>query len=171
MSFEAKFRGQFIAFLLILIGAANAAPCCLCEDCAYPPISKGNFQVTDTLTCNLLTLQMANPNIMSAGTQQCTDYIGSYRSKCCVSGTSASTSTSPAPAAAPTPHAGMGPYDMCNLCATGEFPKKPSALTSVSFLPGPNTCTGLYNMGLAGNIPNEMCGPLQIFMRFPCGCV
>lgn len=59
---------------------------------------------------------------------------------------------------------------VCNICRNGQYPGKPYTITTVAYIEGNPTCRDLWFMGNNKEIHIDLCYPLQLFMRGPCGC-
>ena len=66
-----------------------------------------------------------------------------------------------------------GDEPICDICGDGSYPSKPFTVVTVleQFLPGlHHTCDELYQKGLTGNIPDQICKPLVKYVKPFCGC-
>lgn len=61
---------------------------------------------------------------------------------------------------------------VCDLCFGGHEPLNKGVVISSNYIPGREaTCLELWEMGLNGEIDDQVCYPLQLYAQIPCGCV
>jgi len=154
---------KYISLILIIRSAQSICDFCQENFRRYasfgPHTSKNGFYVQQGITCNQI--------YMSATQDQnlCIEIKQKYKI-CC-------SETFQTPTQAPQPPPPLPPplpprNKICKLCTNGQEPRKKNTVIYSNFVSG--SCIKLHNMGLAGDIPDSVCYPLQLYSKIPCGC-
>ena len=142
--------------------------CCLCDRCGLAASGRGNLKIDASgLTCDLLAVEMAD--LYAPGDKTCKAMQGKFRPTCCDGDVEVIEVLQP-PTPMPSVLYPQGKEPWCDLCKDGSFPALSHTLVAVLYLPEAHTCRDLYYLGRSKNIPDQLCKPMQYFMKEPCGC-
>ena len=93
-----------------------------------------------------------------------------YRDGCCNPNADVTTTSSSGTPTLPEYYGPIGTEPTCPVCsATNEYPGRPNQLIVARYV-GEYTCGQLFERGFHGMVPAYMCGPLQDFTYYSCGC-
>lgn len=155
-----------VAVLMLLMAGAqctNMVQCPLCATAATIPV-RLSYQVSSTQTCLDVYLALGKLNSTDP---TCSNQQALYRNVCCNATQPASLTNHPT--SAPVYTGPVGSQPNCPICGTLEYPGIPSAFIVARYV-GSYSCAQLYDLGLHGLIPSNMCTPLQLYAEKVCGC-
>ena len=93
-----------------------------------------------------------------------------YRDGCCNPDADVTATSSSLTPTLPDYNGPVGPEPTCPVCGgTNEYPGRPNQLIVARYV-GEYTCGQLFNRGFHGMVPGYMCGALQDFTYYACGC-
>lgn len=156
----------------VVVSDERIGLCCLCQGCAQPLIPRGNIFVDSRgTTCNALALEMADPsNHIRQGNPACMQLKAWHYDRCC-NPNHHPTPILQEPTTSPGNAYPQGPFQPCDLCRDGSFPRNPTTITAILGMPGNPSCRDLYWLALRGNIEDRICRPMQNYYEVPCGCI
>lgn len=91
-----------------------------------------------------------------------------YQNACCNPNANVGTGSSGTPTL-PAYTGPVGDEPDCPVCGTSEYPGKPNQLIVARYV-GQYTCGQLFTRGFHGLTPDYMCGALQDYTYYACGC-
>ena len=169
-----KISKLILSSALLLNGVARPVEgtdtmCCLCDECG-PPV-EGRYELLldeSGTTCMDMLFEMADTtNDSTPGSSKCQTLYNKYHQTCCDPNFDPDIITQ-----APTPAPEyIGPWEPCDVCLDGSFPRNPAMVIASLYWNGPVSCRDLYKYGRQGNfIRNWECDAVQWFVQEPCGC-